>query len=102
MSDDITVEKSSGNVFADLGYPDSEEALAKSSLAQRLAELIERQTLTQIQAASILGIDQPKLSKLVHGQSREFSTDRLFRFLNVLDQEIESFGTSQIEGVKLV
>ena len=89
MSDDITVEESSGNVFADLGYPDAEEALAKSRLAQRLAEIIKRQNLTQVQAASILGIDQPKISKLVRGQLREFSTDRLFRFLNALDQDIE-------------
>lgn len=89
MSNDIAVEESSGNVFADLGYLDAEEALAKSRLAQRIAEIIDRHNLTQVQAASILGIDQPKVSKLIRGQLREFSTDRLFRFLNVLDQDIE-------------
>lgn len=89
MSDDIIVEESSGNVFADLGYPDAEEVLAKSRLAQRIAELIEKQNLTQVQAASILGIDQPKISKLMRGQLREFSTDRLFRFLNAMNQDIE-------------
>ncbi len=86
---DITVEKSSGNVFTDLGYPNAEEALAKSRLAQRISEIIERQNLTQTEAASILGIDQPKISKLIRGQLREFSTDRLFRFLNSLNQDIE-------------
>jgi predicted XRE-type DNA-binding protein len=89
MSNDIIVEESSGNVFADLGYPDAEEALAKSRLAQRIAELIEKQNLTQVQAASILGIDQPKISKLIRGQLREFSTDRLFRFLNAMNQDVE-------------
>ena len=89
MSDDIIVEESSGNVFADLGYPDAEEMLAKSRLAQRIAELIEKQNLTQVQAASILGIDQPKISKLMRGQLREFSTDRLFRFLNAMNQDVE-------------
>jgi len=89
MSDDIIVEESSGNVFADLGYPDAEEVLAKSRLAQRIAELIEKQNLTQVQAASILGIDQPKISKLMRGQLREFSTDRLFRFLNAMNQDVE-------------
>lgn len=89
MSKEIEVEKSSGNVFADLGHANPEEALAKSRLAQRIAELIEEQDLTQLQAAELLGVDQPKVSKLIRGQLREFSTDRLFRFLNALNQDIE-------------
>ncbi len=89
MSDEITVEEGSGNVFADLGYPNAEEMLAKSRLAQRIAEIIEKQNITQVQAASLLGIDQPKISKLIRGQLREFSTDRLFRFLNALNQDVE-------------
>ena len=48
--DDIVVEESSGNVFADLDYPDAEEALAKSRLAQRIAEIIKKKRLTQVQA----------------------------------------------------
>lgn len=88
-SDDFTVEESSGNVFADLGYPNAEEALTKSRLAQQIAEIIEKRHLTQAQAATLLGIDQPKISKLLRGQLREFSTDRLFRFLNALDQDVE-------------
>ena len=89
MVDEIKVEESNGNVFADLGYPNAEEALAKARLAQRLTEIIEAQSLTQVQAAAILGIDQPKISKLMRGQLREFSIDRLFRFLNALNQDIE-------------
>lgn len=88
-SDNVPVEEGSGNVFADLGYLDAEEALAKSRLAQRIAEIIQRQKLTQARAALILGIDQPKISKLVRGQLREFSTDRLFRFLKALNQDIQ-------------
>ena len=88
-SDDLKVEESSGNVFADLGFPNAEEVLAKSRLAQRIAEIIEKQHLTQVQAAALLGSDQPKVSKLLRGQLREFSTDRLFRFLNALDQDVE-------------
>ena len=89
MTKNSEVEESSGNVFADMGYPNPEEALAKSRLAQRIAELIEEQNLTQVQAAALLGIDQPKVSKLIRGQLREFSTDRLFRFLNALNQDVE-------------
>ncbi|HVN87967.1 MAG TPA: helix-turn-helix transcriptional regulator [Candidatus Binatia bacterium] len=83
-----SVEASSGNVFADLGYPDAEEALAKARLAQRIAALIQRKRLNQAQAATLLGIDQPKISKLLRGRLREFSTDRLFRFLNALGQDV--------------
>lgn len=89
MNTDIPVEESSGNVFADLGYPNAEEALTKSRLAQRIAEILKRKRLTQAQAADLLGIDQPKVSKLLRGKLREFSTDRLFRFLNALDQDVE-------------
>jgi predicted XRE-type DNA-binding protein len=89
MTKEIAVEESSGNVFADLGYPNPQDALAKSRLAQRIAELLEEQHLTQVEAATLLCIDQPKVSKLLRGQLREFSTDRLFRFLNVLHQDVE-------------
>ena len=89
MSNTITIEQGSGNVFADLGYPNAEEALTKARLAQRITELLEKQRLTQIQAAKLLGIDQPKVSKLLRGHLREFSTDRLLRFLNALDQDVE-------------
>ncbi len=89
MSSKTKIAKSSGNVFADLGYPDAEEAKAKSQLAQRIAELITEQSLTQVKAAKLLGIDQPKVSKLIRGQLREFSTERLFHFLNALNQDVE-------------
>lgn len=89
MNTEIEIEESSGNVFADLDYPNPGEALAKSRLAQRIAELIEQQTITQVEAAKLLKIDQSKISKLIRGQLREFSIDRLLRFLNALNQDIE-------------
>jgi predicted XRE-type DNA-binding protein len=89
MSETITIEQGSGNVFADLGYPNAEEALTKARLAQRITAVLEKKRLTQIKAAQLLGIDQPKVSKLLRGQLREFSTERLFRFLTALDQDVE-------------
>ncbi|AUB79811.1 helix-turn-helix domain-containing protein [Candidatus Thiodictyon syntrophicum] len=82
MSDehDIPVQASSGNVFSDLGRPDAEEALARVRLAQQIAEVIERKDLSQIEAAALMGIDQPKVSALMRGRLSGFSTDRLFRF----------------------
>src|ERR1700741_3255467 len=80
--------ESSGNVFADLGIENPEEALAKSELARQIAKLIKKKKLTQKHAAGILGIDQPKISALIRGKLRSFSLERLIRFLNELGQDV--------------
>ena len=89
MSDDIEVTESSGNVFADIGVSEPEEALAKADVAIRLCELIADRGLSQRRAAAILGIDQPKVSALMRGRLEGFSLGRLFRFLNALDSDVE-------------
>jgi predicted XRE-type DNA-binding protein len=83
------VRKSSGNVFADLGLANPEELLVKAELVHQISVLIAEQNLTQTQAASLLGIDQPKISALLRGKLAGFSTDRLFRFLNALGSNVE-------------
>ena len=87
--EEIPVERSSGNVFEDLGVPESAEMLAKAELAARIAEIIAERRLTQAAAAKALGIDQPSVSDLVRGRLRGFSSDRLFRFLNALGRDVE-------------
>lgn len=79
---------SSGNVFADLGLPNPDLALAKAELVQRVRAIITRRKLTQTQAAELLGIDQPKVSRLVRGDVTGYSLDRLFRFLTALGQDV--------------
>jgi predicted XRE-type DNA-binding protein len=88
MKKKIVYEESSGNVFADLGFENPEEALAKSELARQITKLIRKKKLTQKQAAEILGIDQPKISALIRGRLRSFSLERLIRFLNELGQDV--------------
>lgn len=83
------IEKSSGNVFEDLDIPHAEAALAKARLAKVINELIAQRGLRQVEAAQLLGIDQSKISALNRGQLKGFSTERLFRFLNVLGQNIQ-------------
>lgn len=85
---EIPVERSSGNVFEDIGLAQSAELLAKSEIAARIAAIVEKRGLTQAKAAEILGIDQPSISDLVRGRLRGFSSDRLFRFLNALGQDV--------------
>ncbi|MGC1273072.1 MAG: helix-turn-helix transcriptional regulator [Planctomycetaceae bacterium] len=79
----------SGNVFADLGVPNAGVALAKANLAHRICEIIGERKLTQTKAASLLGVTQPKVSDLMRGKLDGFTVDRLLRFLNRLDQDVE-------------
>jgi len=79
---------SGGNVFADLGVSNPEEALAKAELASKVAALIRDRKLTQAKAAKLLGIDQPKVSNLLRGRLTGFSLERLMRLLMVLGQDI--------------
>ena len=79
---------SSGNIFKDLGVTHPEERLAKAELAYQINALIKDRNLTQQQAAKLLGVDQPKISLLYQGKLSGFSLERLFNFLNLLDQKI--------------
>ena len=79
----------SGNVFADLGHPRPAEALAKAELARRIGMLISDRGLTQAGAATLLQIDQPKVSALTRGRLAGFSLDRLVRFLVLLGSDVE-------------
>lgn len=85
----IPVRKNSGNVFADLGVPESAEALAKAELALGIAQAIEKRGLTQAKAAALLSVSQADVSDLVRGKLKGFSTDRLIRFLNALGNDVE-------------
>jgi len=81
-------EISSGNVFADLELAHPEERLTKANLACQINNLIQEKGLTQNAAAQLLDIDQPKISALNTGKLAGFSIERLFRFLNILGQDI--------------
>jgi predicted XRE-type DNA-binding protein len=79
----------SGNVFADIGFDNADEMLARSELVRYINRIIEQRGLTQVEAAKLLGINQPKVSALNCGRITEFSIDRLMRFLVALGQEVD-------------
>jgi predicted XRE-type DNA-binding protein len=83
------VVRSSGNVFADLGFRDADERLMKVRLAVALNDVVQRRRLSQDQAARLLGINQPKISALSNFKLEGFSVERLMRFLTLLDQDVE-------------
>lgn len=89
MKEPIEIYHGSGNVFADLELPDAEEMLAKAELARQILGIIGKRRLTQMKAAEILGIDQPKVSALTRGKLSGFSMERLFHFLNALGRDVQ-------------
>ena len=90
---DTRIELGSGNVFADLGFDNPEEMLAKAHLVSEMQKVIKKKKLTQTEAAKMLGLTQPKLSILLRGQFKGYSTDRLIRFLRILGQDVDIFVT---------
>lgn len=89
MAKTIKVQVGSDNVFADLGLPNPEEHLAKAELASRIGKAIRERRLTQAATAELLGIDQPKVSRLLRGYLTNFSTERLMHFLTLLGRDVE-------------
>ena len=82
-------EKSSGNVFKDLGLPDAEEHLVKAKLVWKINEIMKKRSLKQVEAATLFGVRQPDVSKMLRGEFRQFSVERLLRFLVALGQDVE-------------
>ncbi|MGC2638913.1 MAG: helix-turn-helix transcriptional regulator [Acidobacteriaceae bacterium] len=85
----IRAQRSSGNVFADLGLPHPERELLKAKLTLAIYRLIRQRGLTQAQAGKILGIRQPHVSSLMRNRSGVFSVERLMEFLMALGQDVE-------------
>lgn len=71
------IEISSGNVYADLNSDNADEMFIKAQLATTISEILQARKLTQIQAAEIVGLPQPKLSRLLNGHFRGVSEAKL-------------------------
>ena len=83
------VERGSGNVFADLGLPDTDAHLVKAGLVSHIDDIARERGITQAEAARLLGLSQPDVSRLLRGDFREYSLKRLFRLLNALGRDID-------------
>ena len=88
MSGIIAVRRSSGNVFADLGFERPEEELLKAQLVREIREILKRRRLTQAKAAELLGLKQPDVSALLAGRVHKFSLERLLRCVRRLDRDV--------------
>ena len=83
------ITRGTGNVFADLGFPDAAEREAKLRLAYALNQALDGRKLSQADAAKVLGVTQPKVSALRHYKLAGFSVERLMNLLTALDQDVQ-------------
>ena len=83
------ITRGTGNVFADLGFPDAAERQATLRLAYALNRVLEARKLSQADAAKVLGMTQPKVSALRRYKLEGFSVERLMNLLTALDQDVE-------------
>jgi predicted XRE-type DNA-binding protein len=83
------ISRGSGNLFADLGFPDAEERQTKLRLAHALNTILDEQHLAQAAAAARLALNQPKVSALRNYKLEGFSVERLMTLLNALDPDVE-------------
>lgn len=86
---DSQITPGTSNVFADLGFPDAETHLLKASLVSRIQDVLEAEGWTQTAAARRMGIAQPDVSRILRGRFRDYSVERLMRFLAALGCDVE-------------
>lgn len=86
---DVSIERSSGNIFTDLGLKEPVEAQTKVQLAVAINQILDEMDFTQTASAKLLNINQPKISALSNYRLAGFSVERLLSFLNALGRDIE-------------
>lgn len=89
VKESIEEFKCTENPFRDFGARNPDQALAKSMLAMHIQDAIEARGISQREAGELMGIDQAKVSAIMHGKLKGFTMERLLRFLNALDLNVE-------------
>ena len=82
-------ESGSRNVFEDIGVPNAEEHFVKAQLVYKIDTIMKQRGMKQVAAANALGVRQPDVSKMLRGEFRQFSVERLLRFLVALNQDVD-------------
>ena len=86
----IRIQRGSGNVFEDVGFPRAEAAhlLIRTDLMLQIARVLKARKLTQARAAKLLKVSQPRISDLVRGRIELFSIDALVEMLTRLEMVV--------------
>ena len=83
------ITEGSGNIFADMGLPNSEQELIKAQLTLQIYSILKGSGMTQVEIGKILGVQQPQVSLLLRNRSGNFSVGRLMEFLTALRRDVE-------------
>ena len=86
---DTAVERGSANVFADLGLDDADAHLLKAGLVSCIDDIVHKRGITEAEAARLLGLPPLDMSRLLRGDFREHSLQRLLRLLTSLGRDID-------------
>jgi len=86
---DSVIKYGTGNIFADLGFPDADTHLLKAQLVTRIQNILQDRKLTQVEAGRIMGISQPDISRMLRGQFRDLSVERIMRLLTRLGCDVD-------------
>jgi predicted XRE-type DNA-binding protein len=87
--DTAEVVRGSGNVFVDLGLPATEQDMLKVAIAAAITQTIQERKLTQVEAATLMEADQPKVSAITRGQLKGLAVERLFKYLLLLGRDVD-------------
>lgn len=85
----MSLEESTGNVYADLGMSNADAMIVKAQLATKISEIIKSRKWSQQQAAEVLGMTQPKLSNMLRGQFRGISESKMLDCLTRLGRDVQ-------------
>lgn len=106
QEEEVMIETTTGSVYHALGYEDADEMERKARLVTAINDTLDVRGLTQTEAAKIVGMDRPTLSKLLRGRFRSVSTDRLAAMLNALGRDVTivvgGMTSGEVQGRTLV
>src|SRR6185295_14759551 len=83
------IRRGTGNIFADLGLPDADTHLLKAQLVSRLQDILDDLKITQTEAARIVGVSQPDISRILKGRFRDVSVERTMQMLARLGCDVD-------------
>ena len=83
MTEKPRMERGSGNVFLDIGFPpeEAQNLLLRSDLMSRIERFARSSGLTQKECAARMGVSQPRLNDLLKRKIDKFSLDALVNML---------------------
>jgi predicted XRE-type DNA-binding protein len=84
-----TIQRGTANVFADLAFPDADTHLLKAQLVSQVQDIMAERKLNQTAAARIMGVSQPDISRMLKGQFRDVSVERIMRMLTKLGCQVD-------------